>query len=202
VRESRSPVTTEEVGESLLRKIDDPRTIHGIEGTTTRATSASDSDECVRVFCISPVRSKETDFAPSRGHEKNASWLFLRSFLFHWKLLIGFPQRKISICTQAALSIARMAASSMNSRRGLGAGRSFRGSINRPRYHRIARPNRTVLSIRTSPNSNVLRSSSTPQARRLFNSSRQASVKSLSGSASLGSCTCCLNSPNVLLGSA
>ena len=80
MRESRSPVTTEEVGESLLRKMDDPRTIHGIEGTTTRATSAPDSDECVRVFCISPVRSKETDFAPSRGHEKNASWLFLRSW--------------------------------------------------------------------------------------------------------------------------
>jgi hypothetical protein len=32
VRESRSPVTTEEMGKSLLRKIDDPRIIHGIEG--------------------------------------------------------------------------------------------------------------------------------------------------------------------------
>jgi hypothetical protein len=174
VRESRSPITTEEVGESLLRKIDDPRTIHGIEGHHHQGDIGPRLRRVRKGVLHKPSPVQRNRFCSIKG----------------------------GICTHAALSIARMAASSKNSRRGLGAGRSFRGSINRPRYHRIARPNRTVLSIRTSPNSNVLRSSSMPQARRLFNSSRQASVKSLSGSASLGSCTCCLNSPNVLLGSA
>jgi hypothetical protein len=49
VRESRSPVTTEEMGASLLRKMDDPPTHSwNREGSTIRATSASDSDECIR----------------------------------------------------------------------------------------------------------------------------------------------------------